>query len=75
MLFAATISMLCIKKPYTIQRNKPAPMIRNIKKDMSLVSFILQDFISWGTRDVVVSMAATNPISVIPQYRIYKKAA
>gem|GEM_PF-4406874 len=69
-LFAAIIGRLCKKIPYIIHRNKPAPMIRNIKREMSLVSFIFQDFINWGTSDVVVSMAATNPMIVIPSHCI-----
>ena len=41
-------------------------MITNIKREMSLVSFSFQVFITWGTNDEVVNTAATNPISVIP---------
>ncbi len=45
-------------------------MKRNIKREMSLVSFSFHDFITWGTNDVVVSTAAVNPISVIPSHCI-----
>jgi hypothetical protein len=71
-LLAAIRGKLCIRNPYTIQRNIPAPIIRNIKREMSLASFILHNFMTCGNNDAVVSTAATNPISVIPSGSIMK---
>ncbi len=53
---------LSIIKPYIIQSVWPDKFINIHAMEISLVDFVFQDLIVWGTKEQATKMPAMNPI-------------
>jgi len=63
--FAIIIGSEPIRTPYTSQQTRPVANIMNIHSEISLVCFVVTTLITCGTKDMVVSVPAIEPISEI----------
>ncbi len=59
------MGMSSISIPYTNHKDTPAVNIKYIAKERSAVCFVFIVLITCGRNEIVVHVAATNPIAVI----------